>query len=240
MSKLVFLLALLSAGPALALGGAQSHIADSAFSSSMVMVLGTRGSACSGTVIAPTLVLTAAHCVEGSSQLAVAWLEGGQPKLVTVTGSARHPEAHTGSAVSVDMAIVRLASAFPARFQPMEIDGGEEPHALGLPRVLVGYGLAEDGVEASAGQLRMAQTIVLPKLLPRFLRLGAESGGMAAFTICEGDSGGGVFTPAGRLVAVIAQRERLNGGKTCGPVAQAVRTAPQIGWIRATMERLGR
>ncbi len=106
--------------------------------------------------------------------------------------------------------------------------------------MLTGYGMAEDGVDASAGQLRMARTEVLPKLLPRFLRLGAESGGMRAFMICTGDSGGGVLTPSGTLVAVIAQREQLNGGKTCGPVAQAVRTAPQIGWIRGAMEKLGR
>ena len=79
--------------------------------------------------------------------------------------------------------------------------------------------------------------IVLPKLLPRFLRLGAPAGGMSAFMICEGDSGGGVFAPDGTLVAVIAQRERLNGGRTCGPVAQAVRIAPQIGWIRSAMRR---
>ena len=240
MSKLVFLIALLFTGPALALGGSQSQFADSAFSGTAVMVLGTRGSACSGTVIAPKLVLTAAHCVDGSKQLAVAWIEAGQPKLVPVTGSARHPEAHTGSAVSVDLAIVRLAEALPARFQPVSIDGGAEPHDLGLPRVLTGYGLAEDGIDASAGQLRMARVSVLPKLLPRFLRLGAESGAMSAFSICIGDSGGGVRTPSGTLVAVIAQRERLGGGKTCGPVAQAVRTAPQIGWIRGAMEKLGR
>src|SRR5690606_20740361 len=124
------------------------------------------------------------------------------------------------------------------RFSPVPIDAGAEPHVLDAPRILAGYGFAEDGIEASAGQLRVAQAVVLPKLLPRFLRLGAKTGGMSAFRICIGDSGGGVFTPSGTLVAVIAQRERLNGGKTCGPVAQAVRTAPQIGWIKATMAKL--
>lgn len=236
----VLLWLLISTLPAAALGGSAARFADAAFSGSTVMVLGTRGSACSGTVVGLKLVLTAAHCVEGSKQIAIAWLEAGQPKLMAVTASARHPQAHTGSAVSVDLALLALGEALPPRFSPAPIDAGEAPHELGAPRVLAGYGLAEDGVDASAGQLRTASTVVLPKLLPRFLRLGTVEGGMNAFRICTGDSGGGVFTPDGMLVAVIAQRERLNGGKTCGPVAQAVRTAPQIGWIKATMAKLGK
>jgi Trypsin len=209
-------------------------------SSSTVMVLGTKGSACSGTVIARTLVLTAAHCVEGSKQLAVAWFEEGKPVLSPVDGVEKHSEARTGSAISVDMAIVRTAKPLPTRFQPASIDAGDEAHEVGITRKLAGFGMGEDGVEASAGTLREARAEVLPRLLPRFLRLGTTNRDMTAFRICIGDSGGGVFSESGTLVAVIAQREQYGGGKTCGPVAQAVRTAPQIGWIRGAMGRLAR
>lgn len=230
---------LLMCVPALALGGSASHPAGGAPAAASVMVLGSRGSACSGTVVAQDMVLTAAHCVEHAPQLAVAWFAAGKPVLVPAARALRHPQAHTGSAVSVDLALVKLGAPLPAAFRPVPLDGGSEAHALGLPRILAGYGMAADGDEASAGQSRSADTVVLPKLLPRFLRLGAPTGGMGAFMICEGDSGGGVFAPDGTLVAVIAQRERLNGGRTCGPVAQAVRIAPQIGWIRSAMQRLG-
>ncbi len=237
MKRILILMVATLPSVAHALGGAA---ATQGQSPSTVMVLGTKGSACSGTVIARTLVLTAAHCVEGSKQLAVAWFEQGKPVLSPVDGIEKHGEARTGSAVSVDLAIVRTAKPLPGGFWPASIDAGEEAHEVGLTRRLAGFGMGEDGVEASAGTLREATADVLPRLLPRFLRLGTANRDMATFRICTGDSGGGVFAESGTLVAVIAQREQYGGGKTCGPVAQAVRTAPQIGWIRDAMGRLMR
>ncbi len=128
---LVLLILIWLSAPAQALGGSQTRSADGAIAAATVLVLGTKGSACSGTVIGPRLVLTAAHCAEGSSQLAIGWFEAGQPVLVPVTAMLRHPEAHTGSAVSVDLAVLRIGSVLPPHFRAVPIDGGETPHELG-------------------------------------------------------------------------------------------------------------
>ncbi len=226
-----------SAGQALAMGGSLVKEAD-AFSRSAVMVLSGRGSACSGTVVARDLVITAAHCVEGAREFAVAHLAGAAPQLIRVARVMRHPQAKTGSAVSVDLALVKTVQPLPPGFGAARLDDGGEAHATGITRALGGYGITADGADASAGRFREAAVSVLGPLLPRFLRLGAADGSMQAFRLCVGDSGGGVFSAGGSLVAVIAQRERLGGGRQCGPAAQAVRIAPQIGWIREAMESL--
>ena len=220
---------------AAAMGGTLAREADAA-ARGAVLVLSDRGSACSGTALTRTIVITAAHCAERAQNYAVSYYEGGAPKLIRASGVIRHPQAKTGSAVSVDLALVKLAEPLPARFSAAALDdSGLQPG--GRARI-GGYGPVNGGDDASAGKFREAELHVLPPALPRFMRIGAAGGSLSEFRICSGDSGGGVFSASGLLTGVTAQRERLGGAKECGPAAQAVRIAPQIEWIRGAMERM--
>src|ERR1700709_1507191 len=58
---------------------------------SALMVLSSRGGVCSGVVVAPDAVLTAAHCVTGASDYRVHFRgEDGQPVLLDPAGLAVH------------------------------------------------------------------------------------------------------------------------------------------------------
>jgi secreted trypsin-like serine protease len=227
-----------SAAPAWALGGEAS--AESArFEGRTVMVLGSRGSVCSGSVLSPTVIITAGHCVSGAGQYAIAYREGGSPVLQEVRQVARHPGFAPGSSVSIDMALVRLKTALPSRFSAVALDDNAEDDVVGSRQTVAGFGLARDGDEASAGVLRTASVTILPRYFPRFMRLGRLDG---SFRVCKGDSGGPVFSDGFTgvtLTAIIHASEKSRGSRQCGETAQAVRVAPQRGWIDSIRARWG-
>jgi secreted trypsin-like serine protease len=230
------LAACLLATSAFALGGNAASEAGSRLESRTVMVLGSRGSVCSGTVVAPTIILTASHCVSGSGQYAVAYKEvGGSPTLQEVRQVARHPEFKAGTRVSIDLALIRLKLPLPSRFSAVPLDDNADDDGVGSRMTIAGFGLARDGDENSAGTLRSATVTVLPRFYPRYFRLGLAAGGVS---ICKGDSGGPVFSDGfagATLTGVIYASERQRGGRQCGDVAQAVRIAPQRAWIDRVM-----
>ncbi len=221
---------------AFALGGKASSLAGADLETKSVMVLGSRGSACSGTIIAPNIVLTAGHCVQGSPQLAVAYYEGQTPVLKTVVQTAVNP---TG----VDMALVRVIG-LPARFTPVEL---VENNELATRYTVAGFGLQAVRNEASAGKLRKAEIESLPLSAARILHLGGANMSkdeMSAYLqVCKGDSGGSVFTPDMKLAGVMfatyntGVKQGDKWSAQCGNTAQAVRIAPQRAWIDGVMAK---
>lgn len=216
-----------------ALGGAITSD-DTRLSPHVVMVLGSKGQVCSGTLISQRVIVTAAHCTVNAPQLAVAYIEDGRPILQPVAQVARNPGFSSKTAVSVDIALLKLQSPLPARFSPVGIDGGGAAANIGDSLTIAGYGLSIDNDVKSAGTLRSANVSLLPRLYPRFMRLGGDIN-LSHFAICKGDSGGPVFS-GGSLVGVVYAAEKVKGGKTCGAAAQAVRLAPQRGWIDGVLK----
>src|SRR5262249_58338863 len=94
-------------------GGAKP--ADPAIARRVVLLVGSRGSSCSGVVIARDLVLTAAHCVlPGADYKLVIFDAAHQPQLKDIARLTRHPKfnlatlsAHQATA---DIALLKLAA----------------------------------------------------------------------------------------------------------------------------------
>src|SRR6185312_6315496 len=129
IAGLVAGLALLLAVPAHAIvgGGAPSR---EGVARSVVTIVGSRGNFCSGALIAPQLVLTAAHCVQpGADYKLVEKAADGQPQLRDVTRIAIHPaftmQAMTAHRATADVALLQLQ--IPPK--------GKTPWAVGLPRM---------------------------------------------------------------------------------------------------------
>ncbi len=209
------------------------------FASEILMVLysNTHGAGfCSGVVIAPNVILTAAHCVSKQpTDVRLHYREHGAPILLDVSFTAIHPaykaKTPTSRERSIDLALVRLKSALPDQFKPARLELNELAQDSNYR--VAGYGLTDEGDSKSAGSLRDVE-LVLRKPLSKIL-LWLEGHNTGA---CVGDSGGPIYTSTHRVIAITAWTEGFDG-KHCGKLTQGIRVAPHYGWIEQTLKDWG-
>lgn len=209
-----------------------------------VMVLQRSGRVagfCSGIVMAPRVVLTAAHCAPPGADLRVHFKEAdGTPVLLPVETAARHPD-YRADAIrtrrrSIDLALLRLPRDLPARFRPVTI-GTSTSATVGQAFRLAGFGVTREDEGASSGTLRMADLAARAPLSS--LLLWAEDPAHRGAGACTGDSGGPVFGSASDTVEAIALWSAGDGAKRCGTLTQALWLAPQRRWIDGIMAGWG-
>ena len=202
----------------------------------MILTKGRMGSSfCTGIVLSPSVVLTAAHCVETPTDTAALTQRAdGSPKLHAVAAIVRHPlfraDAVTARTMSIDVALVRLSQPLDGSFHAAPLVDEAHP-AVGDAVSLEGFGVAAPGDVKSGGTLRRADLKVRAPLSAHLL--WAEGGGAPAGA-CSGDSGAPIFAADGALIAIVAWAD---GGdaRGCGGVTQGPLIAPLRDWILAGM-----
>ena len=206
----------------------------SAHAAHVVMVLAQapgRAGFCSGVVVAPDIVLTAAHCVAGASATRVHFRDSrGAPVLLEVRRVLRHPgyraDAVAARAKSIDLALVQTAAPLPSSFSPVAL--GDAPGAIGASVEVAGFGVTRANEPATSGQLRGARLNLRAPLSDVLLWLDGDGAGA-----CTGDSGAPVFAD-GAVAGIVAYAQAAQG-RGCGGLTQAVRIAPQRAWIEGVI-----
>jgi hypothetical protein len=228
----LFLATLLPATAAKAIvGGAEDQ---GPLSRRSVMVLSSNGGVCSAVVVAPDVVLTAAHCVTGADQHRVHFRdEAGEPVLIVPAAKSVHPgydaKAIEGRRRSIDLALVRVPQLLPNRFETatLSVTGLGKGEAV----TVGGWGLARKDDPKTTGTFRTASlTVVEPYGPSRILLWSKGTGAMGA---CQGDSGGPMA--AGDAVVAITSWSTAAGGQGCGGITQGILVGPQRAWIDETL-----
>jgi hypothetical protein len=202
---------------------------------------GGGASFCTASVIAPDVVLTAAHCVSTLSNTRV-FFRGGHSQLVLfdVASIAVHPEFRPKIGrkhlISIDLALLRLAEPLPATFKPIELtDSG--PVATGQPFRMVGFGRADESVSGTSGVLRAGILDASRPKSPVLVWLTDPDG--AGLGGCTGDSGAPVLAIGQPALVAVAIRAKGNNGYSCGAMTEAVLIGPQMPWVRKTLQGWG-
>jgi hypothetical protein len=186
---------------------------------------------CSGALISPRVVVTAAHCVEGGGAPALAVyfgsaLAGSDPHFVERIDVARaEAVAPAWSYEGDDLALLLLER--PARARPLPFH--RTPLAaddIGAPLRLVGWGLDDGGRQTGGGVKREA-----PSELAGFYTDAVFTYGDAQVTVCLGDSGGPTFMDVGGVETIVGVTSWTTQG--CAGGAGSTHVARYVAWIEA-------
>ncbi|MBR1151540.1 trypsin-like serine protease [Bradyrhizobium sp. JYMT SZCCT0428] len=247
LARIIAGLALLVAAPAYAIVGGGAPSADGV-GRSVVTIVGSRGNFCTGAVIAPKIVLTAAHCVQpGADYKIVEYGADKQPSLQDVKSVAIHPgfkmQAMLAHRATADVALLQLGS-------PVK---GKTPSTLGMPNIpilvgsrftIAGIGVTTRGDGKSGGTIRAAGLVATGKPGTLQIRLvdPVGQGTRDGLGACTGDSGGPVFEdkqsgPA--IIGVVSWSTGPNSSAGCGGLTGVTPLTLYRDWLVQTARQWG-
>jgi secreted trypsin-like serine protease len=209
----------------------------------IVMVLDLQGDLCTGTALAPDLVLTAAHCVTRPTVYEVKAYQTGA--AIKATSVVRHPgfnfANYAASRATADVALIKLASPLPDIVVPATLAAARRV-AVGETITIAGFGVTAARTDLGLGVPRAASLVVTGKPGSLQIRLhdDATRNRRPGLGACVGDSGGPAFDGEGPLlIGVISWTTAAGDEDGCGGLTGITPLLNYRTWIIETAKKLG-
>ncbi len=140
---------------------------------------------CTGTVVAPRVVVTAAHCLEGESAANISFAFGPNAyhpsSVIHASAIHVHPD-YDAQSITSDIGVVVLSQDAPVTPIPMNTTALDSTW-VGQSLTFVGYGVTNGTTQAGAGTKRQVAIPVAQVGSTQFAYTGSKN-------TCFGDSGG--------------------------------------------------
>jgi hypothetical protein len=216
---------------------------DTAALHAVVRVESSRGELCSGVLIAPDVVLTAAHCVADQARYRV-MSQYVRSSGVRAAAAAMHPDFVPGTTPrtqpGIDLALLLLENPLGAPHVPLDLSRVSSI-SEGETLTLLGFGISRETAKRTARTLRQARLLAVGLLqvankvqvVVDPVTLGETPGSGA----CRGDSGGPVLRTASslQLVGIVSWSSgplNTSASHACGGLTALTPVAPHLTWIK--------
>lgn len=185
---------------------------------------------CTGTLVAPRVVVTAAHCLGFDPPNAYDVVFGASATAgstaIRVVGGRAHPDFDSETHAN-DIAVLILESDAPAGITPIPMRTTPLPDLTGMMVRMVGYGLTES--QGTVTGERMTGTAMVTEVSVDDIRMAP-----APAMSCHGDSGGPVLADTGageELVGVT-----IYGDPACTQFGVAGRVDRQVSFVQPILD----
>lgn len=199
------------------------------------LAVGNGGMKCTGTLISPTVVLTAGHCIESNSEYLpvthVEVVQNGQIiETLAISDQLMHSEWNPAELTQgSDMGLLYLST--PARTAPMPLDQTPPSQYLNQVGTIVGFGMTDAQVNSSVG-VKNSVRLKIVSLLDKLFVL--DSSDSAHRSACKGDSGGPLIMT--NAVTGVASFVDASNSEVCIDRSYYTSVYEHLDWINVNLQ----